>query len=927
MISRKQVGALCALLLCTAARVQAQPGGAQPMDGEYAAAVKSWTTKPEFMSPLVDHLPVSSTIPSPKQVLGKHIGAPDTLHYYEQIVGYYRALAAAAPDRVKIVEIGKTEEGRENVIVMISSAKNMAGLEANRENLAKLADPRGLSAENAASLIAGTTPIYHISAGLHSAETGPPEMLMELAYRLLADEGETFQRIRDNVIVSLSPVLEADGRDRYVDWYYRNLVDERDDQTKPGGPPYWGKYIYHDNNRDINLSDTSAQELMKWYLHWHPPIMHELHESVPFLYTYSGMAPQNPDLDPLLFAELPWFSNFEMAQLTKYGMPGVWTHGYVDAWTPGYLAFMSSNHNGMLRMYETFGNAGATTMFRHVAPDPASGLGRDQTSREWYRPNPPYKEVMWSMRNNTNYMESAIISALDMTSRFPRVILENFYKKSADAVSKGTNEAPYGFVIPAGQADPSRVKFVTDILQLQGIEIGAAKQAVKLKEGTYPAGSLVVKLDQPYGRLAKILLRKQDNYPDEKLGTYDDAAWTMGLMAHANIVESADKALLDVPTTRIESYTPAGAISGSGAKAYAVLDEGSVNMASLRYKLAGIEGITIVEAPFKAGGTTVPAGSFLVPGSAYATLKPLVESLALTAVGVSDPGKAKVHASALPRLGVFSTWGATQDVGWLRYALDKQGVDYDLVFKERVRQGNLKADFDVIILPQQAKSAKDIVFDIPKTGKPLPYTKTDQYRFLGDYGSSPDIRGGMGLEGLAELKKFVDAGGTLITTGRASEVPVDYGFLSEIGSKEPAKGFYAPGPIVKAKVVKPESPVFYGYGGDLKDGVMPVRWAQDTTYYVPERLKGEVLMRFPGGGKDSVLSGFIRDGDKLKDSPAIINAPVGEGRVLMFATNPIWRWQNWGEFRMLYNAVLNWKELGMTDEAPPAPPEVPAAQQ
>ncbi|MCJ1960541.1 M14 family zinc carboxypeptidase [Novosphingobium mangrovi (ex Hu et al. 2023)] len=937
MFRKSHVGALGALLLCSAAQIHAQAGSAPAMDSDYAAAVKSWTTKPEFMSPLVDHLPASSTIPSPKEVLGDHIGAPNKLHYYQQIVGYYRALAQAAPDRVKIVEIGKTEEGRENIIVMISSAQNMAGIENTRLGLAKLADPRGVSEEEAKAVIAETPPIYHISAGLHSAETGPPEMLMELAYRLLADDSETFQRIRDNVIVSLSPVLEADGRDRYVDWYYRNLIDERDDRNKPGGPPYWGKYIYHDNNRDINLSDKSAKELMKWYLEWHPPIMHELHESVPFLYIYSGMAPQNPDLDPLLFAELPWFSNYEMAQLTKYGMPGVWTHGYVDAWTPGYLAFMSSNHNGMLRMYETFGNGGATTMYRHVAPDPASGLGRDQTTRKWYRPNPPYKEVMWSLRNNTNFMETGVLTALDMTSRFPKEILENFYKKSRDAIKVGAGEAPYGFIIPAGQADPTRVKFVTDILQLQGIEIGQAEREVKLKEGTYPAGSLIVKLDQPYGRLAKILLRVQDNYPDENVGTYDDAAWTMGLMAHARIVESADEEILSVPTRAVDSFAPRGSITGSGAKTYAVLDTGAVGMATLRYKLADVDGVEIVEDAFKSGGTTIPAGSFLVPGSAYDTLKPLVETLALDAVGIgSAADKAQTHASELPRLGVFSTWGSTQDVGWLRYGLDQQEIDYDLLFKERVRQGNLRADYDIIILPQQGRSTKDIVFDIPMTGKPLPYTKTDQYRFSGDYGSSPDIRGGMGLEGLAELKKFVDAGGTLITTGRASEVPIEYGFVSEIATKAPPANFYAPGPIVKGKVVKPQSPIFYGYAGELKggkvqggelaQGELPLRWAQSTTYYVPERLKADVLMTYPGG-KDSILSGFIRDGDKLKDNAAIINVPSGEGRILMFATNPVWRWQNWGEFRMLYNAVLNWKQLGATDETPPPPPAVPAAQQ
>ncbi|MFD2500977.1 hypothetical protein ACFSTI_21675 [Rhizorhabdus histidinilytica] len=608
-----------------------------------------------------------------------------------------------------------------------------------------------------------------------------------------------------------------------------------------------------------------------------------------------------------------------MAQMTKYGMPGVWTHGFVDAWTPGYLAFMSSNHNGMLRMYETFGNAGATTMLRHVAPEVQSGVrGGDWTKRDWYRPLPPYKEVVWSMRNNTNYMETGVLTALDLAARFPTTILENFYKKSANAIEAGATKAPYAYIIPADQADPTRIAFVTNILQLQGIEIGRATQPVKVKEGSYPAGSLVIKLNQPYGRLAKMLLKKQDDYPDENLTTYDDAAWTMGMMTHTNIVEVADKAALDVPVTPIDRFAPQGRIAASGARTYAVLDHGAVAMATLRFRLKDAA-VKIVEKPFKAGGKTVPAGSFLVDGAAYATLKPAVEQLGLEAIAVSGNPGAATHDSTLPRTALFSTWGSSEKVGWVRYAFDQHEMPYDLIFKEQVRAGNLRAKYDVIILPTQGRSTKDIVFDVPMKGKPLPYTKTGKYRFSGDYGSTEDTRGGMALEGLVELRKFVEEGGTLITTGDASAVPVEFGIADDVTVTRTTGNFYAPGPIVSAKVLKPANPVFYGYD----ETTMPVRWASNALYTVPERLKDRVLMQFPGG-KDGVMSGFMRGADQVKDRPAIINVPDGQGRLLMFATNPIWRWQNWGEFRMLYNAVLNWKQLGLTDVTPPGPPPTAA---
>src|SRR5450432_2534709 len=372
----------------------------QQQDEDFAQSVKQWTTAPEFMSPLVNHLPKAAGIPSPKDVLGYHIGTPKKLTRTADIYKYYRALATASK-RVKIFAAGQTDEGRECMVIAISSEENIATLDRDREDLAKLADPRRIDEQQAKEIIARAKPIYMFTAGLHSAETGPPEMLMELAYRLVAEDSPLFDQIRRNTVVMMAPVFEPDGRDRYVDWYYKNKLSEESDTDRVTGPPYWGKYIFHDNNRDINYSQVTMRNWLRFYLEWHPPIMHELHESVPFLYTFSGQAPQNPTLDPILYAELPWFSNFEMTKMIGYGMPGVWTHGYVDMWSPGYLGFMSSNHNGMLRMYETFGNGGANTMRRTIGagaggagggpggPDAGGapgGRGGGMTSREWYRP-------------------------------------------------------------------------------------------------------------------------------------------------------------------------------------------------------------------------------------------------------------------------------------------------------------------------------------------------------------------------------------------------------------------------------------------------------------------------------------------------------------------------------------------------------------
>jgi len=907
----------CSAAILLAASLAPALNAQQVMDPVFADHVKTWTTKPEFTSPLVDHLPAASGLPSPRDVLGHDIGAPRVLDHYADILGYYRALAAKSP-RVKIVETGRTEEGRTTVIVLISSEDNIAHLDENRRNLARLGDPRGLSETDAQALIARTKPIYLALGGLHSAETGPPEMLMELAFRLAAEDSPLIGKIRQNVIVGINPASDPDGRDRYTDWYYRNKIDDTNDLDPVPGAPYWGKYIFHDNNRDINYTGASARNLLDFYLKWRPPIIHDLHESVPFLYVYSGQPPQNPSLDPLLYTELPWFSNFELTQLRRYGMPGVWDHGYVDAWSPGYVAFMSSNHNGMVRFYETFGNGGATTELRHVAPVDGPGEDRhagDQTKREWFRPDPPYKTVVWSMRNNTNYMETGLLTALQTAATFPQEVVGNFYTKSRNALEDGRKTAPYAFVIPGDQADMTRAALLVNLLRQQGIEVGRATAEVVLKEGRFPAGSLVVKRDQPYGRLAKILLERQD-YPDPKLKTYDDSAWTMGLEAHVKVVPSADLKALDVPVTPVDRYEAQGSTAKAGAPAYAVLDHGSINLALLRYALKDTP-VRIAERPFTAGGRAVPAGSFIIDGHDYPRLKAALVPLGLTTVALDEPVSVPTHAAALPRIAVYSTWGSTQNVGWVRYAFDQYRTPYDLIFKDEVRKGGLRRRYDVIVVPSQGRSAKDLVFDVPMRGKPLPYTKTAQSRFLGDYGSSPDIRGGMGLEGVGELRRFVEAGGTLITLGDASAMAPDYGLAPDVEASRVSKDFYAPGPIVNARVAAPANPIFYGY----PDKTIPVRWASATTLYsLPECARGMVLMDFPGGAAN-VLSGLMTLPDEIKNRPALIEQPLGQGRVLMFATNPVYRWQNFGEFRMLYNALFNYRnlDLGLTPSSPAAP--------
>ncbi|HEX2167122.1 MAG TPA: M14 family zinc carboxypeptidase [Longimicrobiales bacterium] len=961
----------------------------QTQDAEFARLYAEWTSDPQYGSPLVDHLPVAEGIPTTKDVLGYYVGAPKMLTYYEDIVRYYRELAAATP-RVTVETIGRSDEGRELVVVWISSDDNIAALQQNRDNLARIADPRGLEDDEVQRLLETTTPQYHLMGGLHSGELGPPEMLMELAYRLAVETSPFVSQIRDNVIVSITPVADPDGRDRLVDWFYRNLErdsiiaaeeaaagddedeeeadeddeddeDDDDDRRRRVGVPYWGRYVYHDNNRDINLSQVSMRAITDWYYTAHPPIMHDLHESLALLYTYSGGPPQNPNLDPLLFGELRFFSDWELAQMTKWGMPGVYTHAFMDGWSPGYLGSVAYNHNGMMRMYETqsgrdvnvdsLRTARAEEAARDsaLAADSASAAGDSARAggnrqggaasgaqggrsggvptgrggsqdREWYRglPVPEHAVAEFTRRNNTNYMQTGVLLGLQLTAMFPDLVLENFYVKTRNSIEKGRTEAPYAFAIPL-QRDMTRVATLLDILRAQGIEIGTLNSRVELESDTLPAGSYIIKLDQPYGRLAKNLLEVQD-YPDARLRTYDDSGWTMGYAFDAEVLRIDDEGILDSNTTLIDRVVPNGSVAGSGTAGLAVAHLGSNSMITLLYRLRDMS-MTVAEQPFTAEDIEFPIGSFIITGSPQQlqAASAVVDSLGLTGAMVSSVPAVAVHDADAPRIAIYSQWNGTQELGWYRHAFDRFGIPYDLIYKERVVEGNLEADYDVIVMASQDIDRENVLEDPAE--RPQPYRQTDRFRFLGMYGETDDMTGGFGVEGVRALQYFLQAGRTLITAHDAVQFPIEFGLARTMYLESP-EGVSAQKPLVLAKISRMDHPVFYGH----PDSIFPIKYGQGSQVFrVGIADESNVLARYVGGD-DAVLSGLMTGADNIADRAFVADVPNaynGRGRVIMFANNPIYRWQNHGEFGMVFNAIINWNDV-----PPPLPlkPNDPVAE-
>src|SRR5258706_9610972 len=268
----------------------------------------------------------------------------------------------------------------------------------------------------------------------------------------------------------MTPVVEADGHNRQVDlWRYRQA------NPKLPMPPlaYWGHYVAHDNNRD-NLGVTLAlsRNVLKAYFDFHPTVMHDLHESVPFMYVMTGTGPYNPSLDPIMIDEFTRMAYHEVDEMTRRGLPGVWTHGFYDGWAPNYMLWIGTGHNTIGRFYETFGNRWPTTEDRVV---------RAQSTREWYRPNPPLPVVKWSLRDNVNYQQSGVLFGITDMAQNRRHFLENFYTISKRAIAKAGNEGPSAWVFDGSQKRQGQLRDLMALLQQQGVEVHQADDAFTIK--------------------------------------------------------------------------------------------------------------------------------------------------------------------------------------------------------------------------------------------------------------------------------------------------------------------------------------------------------------------------------------------------------------------------------------------------------------
>jgi Zinc carboxypeptidase len=976
---------LCLVIFVNIVNTQTKPGRDpnQPIDQEYTNKIREYTTAPYFNSPLTDYLPASPGVPTPKAVLGDVAGAPGKLPYAEDVYKYMRMLERASP-RVKASSIGTTEEGREMIAVAIASEQLISKLDENRARLTKLADPRTINMDEAEAdrLVAASFPVYYITGTIHSPETGSPTALMELAYRLVVDDSAYVKSIRDSVVTLITPVVEVDGRNRMVDVYNWHLAHPN--QNWPG-LVYWGHYVAHDNNRDaIGLSLKLTRNVMNTYLAWKPQVLHDLHESVPYLYDNTiGDGPYNAWVDPILTDEWQMIGWNNVSEMTKFGMPGVFAHGNFDTWSPGYLMFIAATHNGISRLYETFGNAGADTVERSLSPS--------EYQRTWYRQNPPLPKAKWSQRNNNNYQQTALLTSLHYFGNNSKLFLKNFYIKSKRSIDKPKNEGPAAYVFPADDVRQGNQAELLRTLQAQGVELskatapftvpvkkksgsGAARPAAspaasptpapKTEDRTFPAGSYIVRMDQPYSRIADALLDYQYWAPnDPQTDIYDDTAWTMGELANIEVVRVTDPKVLQAAMDRVTGDVRSpGAIASSGT-VYLINHNADNALVTLRYRLKDVD-MDAAEEPFEAAGRKFNRGSFIIRKAAGDELRRVANELGVQVYAVADAPSVKTHPVRAARIAMMHTWLSTQDEGWYRVGLDQLQVPFAYISTQDVsRDPNLKSKYDVILFGPVGRGSQAIINGMPMYGNPLPWKKTELTPNLGRIDETDDMRPGLGWSGLQNLQKFVKDGGLFITVDDTTDLAVNYGFTAGV-SVSRSQRLRAVGVILRTKMVDSASPISYGFGDslamycsngpiysinngvggrqrpqgratgrgtpddpDVPQGRPPAEipepppkvepWEappvtdeqrRNAIGLIPPNQRPRVVLRY-ADSRDLFVSGLLDGGDEIAQRAAIIDVPSGNGHVLLFSTNPFWRGQTKGSYFLVFNAIMNWDNL------------------
>ncbi len=854
------------------------------------------------------------SVPTPRDVLGFTPGDDYKLADFSQIRDYFRKLDAAS-DRVQVSSAGTSTEGREMLVAVISSEANLAQLARYKDIARRLALVRGVSDEEAHDLAAQGKAIVWIDNGLHASEVATAQHSLLLAWRVATDESAEMRAIRDNVILVLLPTINPDGLDMVVDWYRRNLGTPYQDSPMPW---LYQKYVGHDNNRDFYMQTQAESRVISRLLYneWLPQVLYNQHQGTwpPRIFVPPFPDPFNPNIDPLIMRSIDLVGGAMLRRFEREGKDGVISRHEFSTWYNGSIRTTAYFHNIVGILTET-GHASPTPFTSNPADFPKQlDDGIDTLVPSTNYPS-PWKGGTLHLADAVEYMLTGSLAVLDTAAKYRQDLLYGIYQVGARQIAKGTLESPVAYVIPAIQHDLPAAALFVETLMRGGVDVHRADANFTVDGATFDAGSWIVRLDQPFRPFAKDLLEPQ-RYPDLRaspggppIPPYDTAGWTLSYQMGVTAIPVARP--LDVPMTKLEAFPVVAGRVLDGPDRDVRASTGSARTGSTHLPASYIldpatnNSFRVVNALLASGisvartNTRPAADAPRMEQGAFIVTARTRDEVARIVNGVEQQGVTAAHATRTPRItvpplhaariGLYKSWIANIDEGWTRWVLEQYGFPYTTLTDADIRAGRLRERFDVVILPSQSPRA---IVEGHGTG---PRSRSAPWNPV-----PPEYRGGIGAAGVDMLKSFVQEGGRLVAFDAASDLVLERfgGVFSRIRNPIAAldeKTFYCPGSVLKL-TVDVNAPAAFGMTSSAAAFFAGSRGFETDDPSVSS------IARYASAG-ELLMSGWLLGAERLAGRHALLQVPLGQGDVLLFAFRPQFRAQPHGTFKLLFNAL------------------------
>jgi hypothetical protein len=823
-------------------------------------------------------------VPEPADVFGFKPGTDYKLATHAQIVEYFRRLDAAS-DRVIVEEIGKTVEGRPLILASISSEANIKNRARYKEIARQLATARGIESAKARALAKEGKAIVWIDGGLHATEVAHAQHTPEFGWWVATDESDEARRMRENAILLLMPVMNPDGLEVVTNWYARNLGTPFE-TTSP--PLLYHHYIGHDNNRDWYMFTQNETEAVARVLYheWFPQIVYNHHQSSPFPGRIWGPPmenPVNPNLDPLIVSTINQIGEAMRKRFDEEEKPGYNSGIVFDMWWNGSMRGAPDFHNMAGFLTETAGYRYATPhcYSRDEIPDTfgerASNLDAKNPSTNYTN---PWLGGCWPLRSAVDYMLTASRAVLNFGATLKEDFLFNIWRMGTRQIARGEKAVggPFAYAIDlSAQHDPTATVEFLRTFRKGGVEIRQADAAFSAGGREYPAGTYVIgpQAFRPY----VIDLMEPKQYPDRRQypggppePPYDMTGYELGLQMGVN----ADR--ITEPFTlppRIVDVIPAASRQTVGT--------GDVFMLTRRANMAARAINRLLEAGARVA--VASSGDFVVQGVARDVVERATGDLGVP-VRTSSPSR-DVRALRAPRIGLYRSHLANMDEGWTRWVLEQYEFPYRTLTDKDIRAGDLSG-LDIILFSDESE---DRIVNGHRAGT-MP----------------PEYVGGIGVEGAAALKRFVENGGWVYAWDGAADFAIStFGLpLRNIVRNVPPQEFFIPGSLVNLDT-KPDSILAAG----MPERAIAFFVESQAFSIIPaasegkQRIERDLEVFASYASKDFLASGWELGGRRFAAGrPAGVRVPVGKGQVVVLAFRPHFRGQPHNTFKLLFNPIF-----------------------